>query len=193
MTIYWTFYNLGSKHFEAHLEPSVGDHIFSFNLGVHTPGDHMWGTASKHYVPGAQAHTLRIQGKPGQELILLIRDDKGTEKRATYNVDEYWSSDGDIVSMQSLLPYRKHYEISQGMSEQDMYCKALYKEYQVLDAKTHIIAQDYHPGKKIEGKQVDYQDLMRKTVVAKEIVECCEEFFKDKPGEWHEIKNDARS
>lgn len=73
-----------------------------------------------------------------------------------------------------------------------MYCKALFDEYQYLEAKTAIIVRDYDPNVPIEAKRIDPQDLMRRKILAKELATSCKEYFEDMPAEWHDIQLDAQ-
>ncbi len=194
MTIFWTFYNTprNGEYFEAHLQTSTGDHIFQFNLAVHSRGDSNWIVASQDYVVGNEADRLRIRGLRGQDLLLLVRDSNGTEKRIRYSADMNWVDAGDIGTAQNIADYRKYFEDSLGLTEEQMYCKALYDEYLHLDAKTHIVVRDYDPNVPIEGKHIEYQDLLRKKILAKELVNTCRDYFDDKPAEWHDLKLETR-
>src|SRR3989338_8060129 len=126
-----------------------------------------------------------------QYLLLLFRDDKGTEKRIRFSPSLHWAEGGDVAYTQSIADYRKYFEDSQGLTEDHMYCKALFDEYQYLEAKTAIIVRDYDPNVPIEAKYIDPQDLMRRKILAKELAMSCKEYFEDMPAEWHDIQLDA--
>lgn len=197
MTIYWTFYNTprSSEYFEAKLSPSIGDHIFQFNLAVHTPGDKNWMVASKNFMPGSQAGYLRVEGHRDQDLLLLVKDANGAERRIGHRVSDYWVDGGDIGTMQSIPDYRRHFITSLGISEEQMYCKALFEEYQELEAKTSPMVQDIRRGGTIKIQPINNnntQDLIRRKVLAKELVKLCKDYFNDKFDEWYNLELDAQ-
>ena len=196
MTINWTFYNTpgGSEYFEARLSPSVGDHIFQFNLAIYTPGDTTWIKASQNFVPGNQASNLRIEGHRNQDLLLLIKDENGTEKKIKHTVEYYWVDGGDIGTSQSITDYRKHFASSLGISEEQMYCKALFEEYHDLEAKTSPVVQNINirTGEVIKPQYINPQDLIRRKILAKELVQQCKDYFNDKFDEWHNLELDAQ-
>src|SRR3989344_4155856 len=107
MTISWTFYNIpkGKEYFRVELQPSVGDYLFEFNLAAHRHGDPNW-VILPNYVPGNEAHKLGINGQPGQDLLLLIKDKNGTEKRLRYPANIFWVEGCDIGIVQSIADYR---------------------------------------------------------------------------------------
>lgn len=193
MTISWTFYNTpkGNEHFRAELQPSVGDHLFEFNLAVHQQGDSSW-VILPNYVPGNEAHKLRISGRPVQDLLLLIKDKNGTEKRLRYPANIFWVDGGDIGIVQNIADYRKYFEDSMGLSEQEMYCEALFDEYKKLKAATHMEAQIIKPGRPYKVYQINPQDLMRKKIIAKELLSQDRENFRGTPAEWFEIRKEAQ-
>ncbi len=193
MTIFWTFLNTprGKERFRVELQPSVGDHIFEFNLAVHRHGDSTW-VVLPNYVPGSEAHKLKISGQPGQDLLLLIKDQKGTEKRIRYSADVFWVDGGDIGTIQNIADYRKYFEESLGLSEEEMYCEALFDEYKKLEVATHAEAQDVKRGQPYNFYQINPQDLMRKKIIAKELLKQGRERFKGTPAEWFEIRKEAQ-
>jgi len=79
------------------------------------------------------------------------------------------------------------------ISEEHMYCKALYEEYKKLEVVTHIETQILKRGQSYKVQYINYQDLMHRKILAKELAEHCKDYFKDKPGEWYEIEMDAKS
>ena len=199
MTISWTFYNTPKENecFEAELNPSVGDHIFQFNLVVHASGSDVWSKASQDFAPGNQSGGLRIRGRRDQDLLLLIKDEKGTEKRIKYTVDNYWVDGGDVGTMQWVSNYRKHFVSSLGISEEQMYCRALFEEYHELEAKTTLVAQDMNirTGEITKPHYItrtSTQDLIRRKIFAKELVKQCKDYFNDKFDEWHDLELDAK-
>lgn len=199
MTTYWTFYNIprGGEYFEAKLSPSIGDHIFQFNLAVHTPGDTTWVKASQNFVPGNHASNLRIEGHRNQDLLFLVKDENGTEKRIRHKVDDYWVDGGDIGTVQTVVDYRKYFTSLLKISEEQMYCKALFEEYQELEAKTSPVVQNMNirTGEIIKPQyitQASTQDLIRRKVLAKELIKQCKDYFDDKFDEWHNLELDAQ-
>lgn len=193
MTIFWTFINTphGKEHFQAELQPSVGDHLFEFNLAVHRHGDSTW-TVLPKYVPGNEAHALKISGQPGQDLLLLIKDQNGTEKRLRYAADVFWVDGGDIGIVQNIADYRKYFEESLGLSEQEMYCEALFDEYKKLEVATHMEAQTIKPGQPYKFHRINLQDLARKKAVAKELTNQGRDCFRGTPSEWFKIRKDTQ-
>ena len=195
MTILWTFYNLprGNEYFEVKLTPSIGDYIFQFNLAVRAPDDSNWRIASKDFISGKQASGLRIEGLREHDLFLLVKDENGTKKRIKYKVDDYWIDEGDKVSTQRISKYRQYFISSLGISEEEMYCKALFEEYQDLKAKTcSVVGQDLKRGQSYKLPHINPQDLIKKKSLAKELVKRCKSYFKNKPDEWHNLEMDAQ-
>jgi len=192
MTISWTFYNTpkGKEHFRAELQPSVGDHLFEFNLAVHKQGDSSW-VILPNYVSGNEANKLKINGQPGQDLLLLIKDKNGTEKRLRYPAHVFWVNGGDIGIVQNIADYRKYFEESMGLSEHEMYCEALFDEYKKLEATTHMEAQTIKPGQPYKVYHINPQDLMRRKAVAKELINQGRDCFKGTPAEWFEVRKEA--
>lgn len=193
MIISWTFYNTprGKEFFRAELQPSIGDHIFEFNLAVHCQGNSSW-VVLPNYVSGSEAHKLKINGQTGQDLIVLIKDQKGTEKRIRYSADVFWVDGGDIGIVQNIVDYKKYFEESLGLSEQEMYCEALFDEYKRLETATHIEAQVIKPGQSYKVNHINFQDLTLLKSVAKEIIKLGRENFKGTPSDWFEISKDAQ-
>lgn len=195
MVIYWTFYNTPSdrQYFEAHMEPSMGDMLFSFNLAVHTPGDSTWVVASPNYMPGLAATGIRIEGQPGQELFLLVKDEKGTEKRLKYLVDEMWVDGSDIGNTQNVAEYRRHFVESLGINEEEIYCESIRRGYLELKQANISQAQINSPIRRgtyqVSGTNV--QDGMKIKALARELVNKCSPYFEKKPMGFEEIKIDA--
>lgn len=181
---------MGEKYFRAELQPSLGDHIFEFNLAVRGQDGSLL-VVLPDYVPGSEAHKLRISGQSGQDLLFMIKDKNGTEKRLRYSANLFWVDGGDIGIVQNVVDYRKYFEESMGLSEQEMYCEALLDEYRKLEVATHIEAQIIKPGQPYKTYQIDPQDLIRKRVVAKELLKQGREYFRGTPSEWFEIRKDA--
>lgn len=192
MTITWIFNNNPEEYFELRLDPSIADYIFSFNVGIRTPGDSNWLTASKEMVVGKDAVNLKIAGKRNQEALIIVRDRKGTEHGIKLSPAETWIEGGHIATTQQILEYREKFESSLGISKEEMYCMALLEEYQSLEATTHLVIENYKPGQKIHGQQINTQDLLRRKVLAKELVGKCENYFKNQPDQWYELEQDAR-
>lgn len=192
MTISWIFYNtpVGEKYFRAELQPSLSDHLFEFNLAVREQTGSTR-AASSDYVPGNKVHGLKISGRPGEDLFFLIRDEKGTEKKIRYIPDIFWVSGGDIGVTHNIAEYRKYFEASMGLSEQEMYCEALFDEYKKLKIATHMEAQVNKPGQPYKTYHIDPQDFFRKNAVAKELLKQGRECFKGTPAEWFEIRKEA--
>ena len=193
MTIFWTFYNTphGHRYFQSELQPSVGDHLFEFNLAVHRRGDSTR-IMLPNYVPGNEAHKLKIKGQPGQDLLLLIKDQNGTEKRIRYSTDTFWVNGGDIGIVQNIADYRKYFEKSLGLSEEEMYYEVLFDEYKKLDVATHVEAQTIKRGQAYKIYPINLQDLLLKKAVAKEILKQGRECFRGTPAEWFKIRKDSR-
>lgn len=193
MTIFWTFFNTprGKEHFRVELQPSVGDHLFEFNLAVHRHGDLTW-VVLPNYSPGSEAHKLKISGRQGQDLLLLIRDQKGTEKRIRYSADVFWVDGGDIGTVQNITDHRKYFEESLGLSEEEMYCEALFDEYKKLKVTTHAEAQDVKRTQPYEFYQINPQDLMRMKNIAKELLKQGREYFKGTLAEWFEMRKEVQ-
>ena len=78
------------------------------------------------------------------------------------------------------------------MKNQTQYCENLYREYKKLEVATHIEAQILKRGQPYKIQHINPQDLMRRKILAKELVEHCKDYFEDKPGEWYDIKMDIR-
>jgi len=193
MTISWIFYNTpkGKEYFRAELQPSIGDHLFEFNLAVHLKDDSSW-IVLPNYVSGNEAHALKISGQPGQDLVLLIKDKNGTEKRLRYPANIFWVYGDDIGIVQNIADYRKYFEESMGLSEQEMYCEALFDEYKKLEDATRMEAQIIKPGRPYKVYQINPQDLMRKKAVAKELINQGRDSFMGTPAEWFEIRKDVQ-
>lgn len=191
MTIHWTFYNYGeNKHFRFSISPSVADHLFKVNLAVHTPGDTTWVMAGPEYVPGSQAHDLSIQGHQDQEVFVLIEDENGVQKRAKYSASENWLHEGDVGTRQAILDYRSHFVESMGISEEHMYCRSLYEEYERLATGTQEEVQIGSNGE-YQTRTVNSWDEMKKKVYAKEMLNRCESYFVNDQAKWQEIRTDA--
>lgn len=194
MTINWTFFNIpqGSERFEARLSPTVGDYIFKFNLAVHTPGDKMQLTASQSYISGNLTGDLRVRGNSNQEVLLLIEDENGMKRQMKFSPAERWVRGRDVGMTAEGVDYRNGFVESLGMSEQHMYCKALFEEYKVLRAKTHV--QIENPPKRGESyapQMINANDLIRTRILAKELAKNCEDYLRDQPDDWFDIEKYA--
>ena len=78
--------------------------------------------------------------------------------------------------------------------EEQMYCKALFEEYQDLEAKTIPVVQNINvrTGEVIKPQYINPQDLIRRKILAKELVKQCKGYFNDKFDEWHDLEIDSQ-
>ncbi|KKL23257.1 hypothetical protein LCGC14_2427230 [marine sediment metagenome] len=194
MTITWEFINIprNKQLCIASLSPSIADHIFEFNLGAHKKGEETWVKVSENYISGDKTHNLQIRVKQDQHVLLLVKDRKGVEKNISFDVKKRWIDKGDICSTSEPINYQKYFVDSLGISEGDMYCEALFEEYRKLEVKNHITSQDYISGVDMKTKHINLQDSIRINVLAKELIKCCEGYFKNKSEEWRNIEINAK-
>lgn len=77
------------------------------------------------------------------------------------------------------------------IDDEHIHCESLFREYKKLKAETQSNAQTLRRGQSYEVKYINPKDLARRKVIARELAEYCKEYFKDRPGEWFDIKTDA--
>lgn len=68
----------------------------------------------------------------------------------------------------------------------------LYEEYKQLVVSTHIEAQILRPGQPYKVNYIKPEELTRRRLLAEELVENYEVYFRDKPAEWFALQQDTR-
>ncbi len=69
-------------------------------------------------------------------------------------------------------------------------CEDLYREYREIEAITHIEAQALKRGQSYVAQYIKPDDLIKRKSLAKELVLNCELYFKNKPDEWFDLKEE---